>query len=111
MTRIVVDLPGPVRADETGDLPGRTLNVIPSSASVGPNRLRRPVTSMVGSMPGRLDTAAQLVVPPGAVFRVAGRRDLHHRRSPVQGMPWMPSPGHARNRPASEDNGQREPDS
>ena len=44
-------LAGAVGPDEAGDLPGRTVKDIPSRATVGPNRLRRPVTSMVASMP------------------------------------------------------------
>ena len=48
-------LAGAVRADEAGDLAGGgPMNDMPSSASVEPNRLRSPVTSIVASMPATL---------------------------------------------------------
>ena len=49
MTRIVVDLPAPLGPTNPVTWPGCTVNVIPSRATVGPNRLRSPVTSMVAS--------------------------------------------------------------
>ena len=49
MTRIVVDLPAPFGPTNPVTWPGCTVNVIPSRAIVGPNRLRSPVTSMVAS--------------------------------------------------------------
>src|SRR4029077_21202283 len=54
ITRIVVDFPAPFGPTKPVTWPGWTVNVIPSRASVGPKRLRTPVTSMVASMPGRL---------------------------------------------------------
>ena len=50
MTRIVVDLPAPFGPTKPVTWPGWTVNDIPSSASVGPNRLRSPATSIVASM-------------------------------------------------------------
>src|ERR1700689_3924886 len=55
-TRILVDFPAPFGPTKPVTWPGSTVNVIPSSASVGPNRLRSPVTSIVASMPRRLGT-------------------------------------------------------
>src|SRR3984885_10632361 len=49
-TRIVVDFPAPLGRTKPVTWPGETVNVIPSSASVGPNRLRSPDTSMVASL-------------------------------------------------------------
>jgi DNA-binding response OmpR family regulator len=48
MTRIVVDLPAPFGPTKPVTRPGRTVNVMPSSAVVAPNRLRSAATSMVG---------------------------------------------------------------
>ena len=50
MTRIVVDLPAPFGPTNPVTCPGWTVNVIPSSATVGPNRLRSPLTSIVASL-------------------------------------------------------------
>ena len=50
MTRIVVDFPAPLGPMKPVIWPGLTVNVIPSSASVRPNRLRSPATSIVVSM-------------------------------------------------------------
>src|SRR5258708_4110868 len=50
MTRIVVDLPAPFGPTKPVTWPGRTVNVIPSSACTAPNRLRSLATSMVASM-------------------------------------------------------------
>ena len=50
ITRIVVDLPAPFGPTKPVTWPGRTVNVIPSSACTAPNRLRSPATSMVASM-------------------------------------------------------------
>src|SRR5512146_3178095 len=50
MTRIVVDLPAPFGPTKPVTWPGVTLNVMPSRARAGPNRLRSPVTSIVASM-------------------------------------------------------------
>ena len=47
MTRMVVDLPAPFGPTKPVTRPGVTVKVMPSRARVGPNRLRRPVTSMV----------------------------------------------------------------
>src|ERR1019366_3005077 len=51
ITRIVVDLPAPLGPTNPVTCPGWTVNVIPSSATVGPKCLRRPLTSIVASMP------------------------------------------------------------
>ena len=45
--RIVVDLPAPLGPTNPVTCPGSTLNDIPSSAAVGPNRFRSPLTSTV----------------------------------------------------------------
>src|SRR5579864_7421641 len=50
MTRIVVDLPAPLGPTNPVTWPGWTVNVISSRATVGPNRLRRLLTSIVASM-------------------------------------------------------------
>src|SRR5690606_19669206 len=57
MTRIVVDLPAPFGPTKPVTRPGRTANVIPSSATFRPNRLRSPVTSIVAFMPRSLGSA------------------------------------------------------
>ena len=44
---MVVDLPAPFGPTNPVTCPGWTVNDIPSRASVGPNRLRSPLTSMV----------------------------------------------------------------
>ena len=51
---MVVDLPAPLGPTNPVTCPGSTVKVIPSSAVLDPKRLRRPLTSMVASMPGRL---------------------------------------------------------
>ncbi len=43
-------LAGAVGADEPGDLSGWTVKDIPSRARVGPNRLRSPLTTILGSV-------------------------------------------------------------
>ena len=48
--RIVVDFPAPLGPTKPVTWPGPTVNDSPSTASVEPNRLRSPVTSMVASM-------------------------------------------------------------
>ena len=53
ITRIVVDLPAPLGPTNPVTCPGCTVKDIPSSATVGPNRLRSPLTSMVASIPER----------------------------------------------------------
>src|SRR3984957_10120930 len=47
MTRIVVDLPAPFGPTKPVTWPGWTVNDMPSSARVGPNRFRSPDTSIV----------------------------------------------------------------
>jgi hypothetical protein len=47
MTRMVVDLPAPFGPTKPVTWPGWTANDMPSSASVGPNHLRSPVTSIM----------------------------------------------------------------
>ena len=46
---MVVDLPAPLGPTNPVTRPGRTVKDIPSSATVGPKRLRSPLTSMVTS--------------------------------------------------------------
>jgi hypothetical protein len=47
---MVVDLPAPLGPTKPVTCPGLTVNDIPSSATVDPKRLRRPVTSMVAAL-------------------------------------------------------------
>ena len=47
---MVVDFPAPFGPTKPVTWPAATVNVIPSSASVEPNRLRSPATSMVASL-------------------------------------------------------------
>ena len=47
---MVVDLPAPLGPTNPVTCPALTVNDIPSSAMVRPNRLRSPATSMVASM-------------------------------------------------------------
>ena len=53
MIRIVVDFPAPLGPTNPVTCPGRTVNDTPSSATVGPNRLRRPLTSIAVFMAHR----------------------------------------------------------
>ena len=46
----MVDFPAPFGPTNPVTCPGRTVNDIPSSATVRPNRFRSPVTSIVSSM-------------------------------------------------------------
>src|SRR5215472_10634633 len=55
--RIVVDLPAPFGPTKPVTWPGRTVNVIPSSAVAAPKRLRTWSTSIVASMTGNLGSA------------------------------------------------------
>src|SRR5262245_25741790 len=55
MTRMVVDLPAPFGPTKPVTCPGRTVKVIPSSATVEPNRLRRPLTSIEACMSGTVE--------------------------------------------------------
>src|ERR1700722_2476656 len=95
-TRMVVDLPAPFGPTKPVTWPGRTVNVIPSSACAAPNRLRSPATSMVASM---LDEARFRRGPrssrPGAVFGVVLPGDVPRRESLLRGMAGIPGPGDA----------------
>src|SRR5229473_2071347 len=77
MTRIVVDFPAPFGPTKPVTCPGPTVKDIPSRASVGPNRLRRPATSIIASMPGKArERRPGRSSRRGAVFGVAGTRDI-----------------------------------
>src|SRR5258708_36670286 len=95
MTRIVVDLPAPFGPTKPVTWPGRTVNVIPSSAGTAPNRLRSPATSMVASM---LDEArfrrGRRSSRRGTVLGVVLPGDLP-RVSPLRGTAGIPGPGDA----------------
>src|SRR5260370_29454421 len=64
---MVVDFPAPLGPMNPVTCPGATVNDMPSRASVGPNRLRSPLTPMVVSfisspsrlVDGRFDVAGQ----------------------------------------------------
>ena len=88
ITRIVVDLPAPLGPTNPVTWPGRTVKDIPSSARVGPNRLRRPATSIVASMPGRLGKR-------GRRSRHAAERSCPplHRGRPGRASPTRGTPG------------------
>jgi hypothetical protein len=66
---MVVDLPAPLGPTKPVTCPGVTVNVIASSASVAPNRLRSPATSMVAwlmRLPfSVVNTASKVVVRRG----------------------------------------------
>src|SRR3977135_2014330 len=85
ITRIVVDLPAPLGPTNPVTCPGKTVNDIPSSATAGPNRLRRPLTSIVASIPGRLGNRAATVVTPGSGLDRRWHEDVRGRLSPVGG--------------------------
>ena len=72
---MVVDCPAPFGPTKPVTWPGWTVNVIPSRATVGPNRLRRPLTSMVASMLATVGRPAGGSSRWGAVFAAAGTGD------------------------------------
>src|SRR6516162_1846498 len=59
--RIVVDFPAPLGPTKPVTRPGSTVNDTPSSATAGPNLLRRPVTSIVASMRMVISSGSGLV--------------------------------------------------
>src|SRR5437667_443915 len=77
MIRMVVDLPAPFGPTNPVTWPGETVNVIPSRARAGPNRLRSAVTSMVASMSRTLGNRGPAVVTRQSRLRgrwLVGRR-------------------------------------
>src|SRR5580693_4233636 len=96
MTRIVVDLPAPFGPTKPVTCPGRTVNVMPSSACAGPNRLRSPATSIVASMVRKTrDRAGRRSSRRGAVLSVVLPGDVPRRVYPLRGMAGIPCPGDA----------------
>src|SRR4051812_5546528 len=85
ITRIVVDLPAPFGPTKPVTCPGRTVNDSPSRATVDPNRLRSPATSMLASMPKTLGIAGGGVVTAGG--------DLVRPRRGGGGRPGVPPAG------------------
>ena len=84
---MVVDLPAPFGPTKPVTWPGSTVNVMPSSASVGPNRLRSPATSIVASM---VDQARDR---PAAGGRHAAERSSRCRSADRTGA-WSPCEGY-----------------
>src|ERR1039458_4442270 len=75
MTRIVVDFPAPFGPTKPVTWPGWTVKDIPSSADADPKRLRRPLTSIVASIPAKArDRQVARSSRAGALF--AGRASL-----------------------------------
>ncbi|GAA3968618.1 hypothetical protein GCM10023085_58740 [Actinomadura viridis] len=93
---MVVDLPAPLGPTKPVTRPGRTVKDIPSSATVRPNRLRNPVTSMLARMPETLGNGGGAGVP----------RPSHLRR-PGRERPGVP-PTRDAGTPATRDNDLRE---
>src|SRR5215472_18765792 len=79
---MVVDFPAPLGPTKPVTCPGSTVNDIPSSATAGPNLLRKPLTSIVASMPGRLGSG-------GGERRHAGERSCPSLAgaTPAAGIP------------------------
>src|SRR5580698_9177883 len=65
-TRMVVDLPAPFGPTKPVTWPGPTVNVIPSSACTGPNRLRSPSISILAFMATRCRSLGPRRVCPQA---------------------------------------------
>jgi len=72
MTRMVVDLPAPFGPTKPVTWPGRTVNVIPSSACTGPNRLRSPSISILAFMGQKVPQPGARRICPGAHLHGAG---------------------------------------
>src|SRR5579872_2610904 len=72
---MVVDLPAPFGPTKPVTWPGWTVNVIPSSACVEPNRLCSPSISMVASMRTKMPESGGSARRPAGTF--AGWRDSH----------------------------------
>jgi hypothetical protein len=79
---MVVDLPAPLGPTKPVTWPGRTVNVIPSSACTGPNRLRSPSISIVAFIGRRSRSpgarrvcprpyARRPMTPPGPAVTIA----------------------------------------
>ncbi len=81
---MVVDLPAPFGPTKPVTWPGWTAKVIPDRAFVEPNRLRRPATSMVASMPETLRMAGVRIVPPRSDLPYP-RQEGCDRRHPSRG--------------------------
>ena len=104
ITRIVVDLPAPLGPTNPVTWPGRTVNDIPSSATAGPNRLRRPLTSIVASIPGRLGNQGGLGRHARERSSPSLARGCARPLIPRRGDSAVPGQGDA-SVPASGDNG------
>ena len=63
---MVVDFPAPLGPTNPVTCPGCTVKDNPSSAIADPKRFRRPLTSMLASIPETLGSRAGLVVTPGS---------------------------------------------
>jgi len=66
----VVDLPAPFGPANPVTRPGTTVNVIPSSACVEPNRLRSPSISIVAFMRRTCRGAGERRIWPGHICTV-----------------------------------------
>ena len=83
---MVVDLPAPFGPTNPVTCPGETVNVMPSRARAGPNRLRSPATSMVASHVQKArERGTRRSSRDGAVFAVAAWWDTGTGRVPRAG--------------------------
>src|SRR6266542_5698282 len=92
---MVVDFPAPLGPTKPVTFPGVTVKDSPSRATVGPNRLRRPVTSMVAFIPGTLRERGGAVVTPGSHLRRRWHGGRPLPRIPRTGDGGIPGHGDA----------------
>src|SRR5215472_4928509 len=93
ITRIVVDFPAPLGPTNPVTCPGATANDMPSSATVEPNRLRSPATSIVACMRHR--PLSWWTYVPGRLYATAGVSTVSAADTvltPVLGHRWPRSP-------------------
>ena len=95
-------LPRPVGLEKPVTCSGSPVNDIPSSATVGANLLRWPLTSVGAAMPGRLGTGGGGVVTPGSRLRrrwkgdFSGTHPSEGTARSLAGQSDASAPGHRR---------------
>jgi hypothetical protein len=92
ITRIVVDLPAPLGPMRPVRFPGVTVKDSPSRATVCPNRLQRPLTSIVASTPGTLGSLRVAVVAAGSDLRPPSQEGDSATTHPSHAGQTDPSP-------------------
>src|SRR5690242_16373385 len=108
---MVVDFPAPFGPMNPVTCPGATLNDMPSSATVAPNRLRSPVTSIAAST-GHGPSGVGVCLDPWRLYATAGVSAVSAADTvltPAAGHRWPRSPRSTLAGVGAAGEGQREP--